>query len=169
METTRHVHLTKPVITQTRNNTTLWIGHLLSDPNDHFGGQTFKCPAEGLLDNIQVFSSAVSQPGEVFLTLHEFDPVSKTWGPVIGKSSVSLQRDDEDKWIQFSLPAVHLNQDTTYGFRLQAPDALVAIGEAASGMKQPFTFGHEWNGDSQNEKGHFYTYFSLAFKVEMCA
>jgi len=169
METTGHASHLRPVITQTQNNTTLWIGHLLSDPNDHFGGQTFKCPAEGTLDNIQVYSSAVQNPGEVMLTLHEFDPVSKTWGPAIGNSALSLQRGDDARWIRFALPSVYLHRDTTYGFRLEAHDALVALGEAASGTNQPFTFGHEWNGDSRNEKGHYFTYFSLAFKVEMCA
>ena len=169
METTRHASHPRPVITQTKNNTTLWIGHLLSDPNDHFGGQTFNCPSEGELDNIQVFSAAVQNPGEIILTLHEFDPASKSWGPVIGKSSISIQRGDDTRWIRFALPSVYLKKDITYGFRLQAQDALVAFGEAASGTNQPFTFGHEWNADSGNEKGHFFTYFSLAFKVEMCA
>jgi hypothetical protein len=56
-----------------------------------------------------------------------------------------------------------------YGFRLQSPDAMIGIGEAASHAKQPFMFGHEWNADSIHERGRFFTYFSLAFKVEMCA
>ena len=45
-----------PIITQTKNNTTLWIGHLQTDPTDHFAGQTFKCPDEGLIDNADVFA-----------------------------------------------------------------------------------------------------------------
>jgi hypothetical protein len=169
METTKLSGHTRPVITQTKNNTTLWIGHLISDPNDHFGGQTFKCPAEGTLDNIQVYSSAVQNPGEVTLTLHEFDPTSKTWGPAMGSSNLSLQKGDDARWIRFTLPSVILQKDVTYGFRLETHDALIALGEAASGTNQPFTFGHEWNADSKNKQGHYFTYFSLAFKVELCA
>ena len=169
MKTTKHAGHTRPVLTQTQNNTTLWIGHLQSDPTDHVGGQTFKCPSEGLLDNIQLYSSAVQYPGEVLLTFHEFDSNTKTWGPSIGNSSLVLQRDDNARWIRFSFLPVQLQRDITYGFRLQSKEALVAIGEAATGNKHPFTFGHEWNADSKNKIGHYFTYFSLAFKVEMCA
>lgn len=160
---------TRPVLTQTQNNTTLWIGHLQSDPTDHFAGQTFACPAEGQLDNIQLYSSAVQCAGEVVLTVHEFDTRSKTWGPPIGSSALEVEKGDNGKWIRFDLPLVQLHKDITYGFRVHANKAMVALGEAATGTKQPFTFGYEWNGDSKNERGHYYSYFSLAFKVEMCA
>jgi hypothetical protein len=136
---------------------------------DHFAGQTFKCPTAGVLDNIQVYSSAVHNPGELTLTLHEFDPATKNWGLAIGNSGVSLQKGDAAKWIRFELDPVPLNREVTYGFRLQTKDAMIGIGEAATGTQQPFTFGHEWNGDSKNQQGHFFSYFSLAFKVEMCA
>ena len=169
METMKTGSHPQPVLTQVQNNTTLWIGHLQSDPTDHFAGQTFKCPSEGLLNNIQVYSSAVHQPGEMSLTMHEFDVTTKTWGPAIGNSSLAIHRGDDARWIRFELQPVPLRKDATYGFRLQSSDALVGIGEAASGVKQPFTFGHEWNGNSKNKTGHFFTYFSLAFKVELCA
>jgi hypothetical protein len=159
----------RPVLTQVENNTTLWIGHLQTDPTDHFAGQTFKCPSAGQLDNIQVYSSTVHQPGHVVLTMHEFDVNTKTWGPAIGNSTLELKRNDTGKWIRFNLQPVPLYKDATYGFRLQTTDALIGIGEAATGTKQPFTFGHEWNGDSKNLIGHFFSYFSLAFKVELCA
>ena len=169
MKTTKHDSLRRPLLTQIQNNTTLWIGHLQSDPTDHFAGQTFKCPSDGLLDNIQVYSSAVQQPGEMSLTLHEFDDKTKTWGPSIGNSSVGLQRGDDAKWIRFELQPLTLRKDAVYGFRLQTNNALIGIGEAATGTKHPFTFGHEWNGDSKNLHGHYYTYFSLTFKVELRA
>jgi hypothetical protein len=159
----------RPVISQAQNNTTLWVGHLKTDPTDHFAGQTFKCPDEGQLDNIQIYSSAVQYGGEVVLTLHEFDPASKKWGSAIGSSTVEVRSGDDDKWIRFALPQVQLRKDASYGFRVQTRNALVALGEAASGNKHPFTFGHEWNGDSLNQTGHYYSYFSLAFKVELCA
>ncbi|MEI9807646.1 MAG: hypothetical protein WDO16_07055 [Bacteroidota bacterium] len=67
------------------------------------------------------------------------------------------------------MPPVQLSKDSTYGFRVQANEAMVGLGEAAAGTKNPFTFGHEWSGDSRNQTGHYYSYFSLAFKVELCS
>ena len=169
MESFKNAGHPRPVLTQTQNNTTLWIGHLQNDPNDHFAGQTFNCPAEGILDNIQVYSAAVHQPGDVELTLHEFDNKNKFWGNAIGHSSLSVKKGDSAKWIRFELPSIPLRKNVTYGFRIQTKDAMIGLGEAASGTKDPFTFGHEWNADSKNQRGHFLTYFSLAFKVELCA
>jgi hypothetical protein len=159
----------RPVLTQTENNTTLWIGHMQKDPNDHLAGQTFICPAGGTLNNIQVYAAAVQNPGEVELTLHPFDPATKTWGPPIGQTSLTLHKGEDKKWIRFETPAVELEQGVSYGFRLHTPDALVALGEAVSFAHKPFTFGQAWNGSTPNGKGHYSTYFSLAFKVEMCA
>ncbi len=169
MKTTMHSSHSRPVITQAENNTTLWIGHLHTDPTDHFAGQTFTCPSAGLLDNIQVYSEAVQYPGELTLTLHEFDVAAKTWGPALCEAVLTIEKNDSNKWIRFNLPAIPLQQGTNYGFRLHTNNALVAIGEAAAGTKQPFSFGHEWNADSNNQKGHYFSYFSLAFKVELCA
>jgi len=121
------------------------------------------------LDNIQLYSAAVQYAGDVVLTLHEFDTGSKNWGPSIGSSTLEVHKDDHTRWIRFSLPPVQLKKDTTYGFRVQTNNALIGLGEAAAGNKYPFTFGHEWSGDSRNERGHYYSYFSLAFKVELCA
>ncbi len=169
MESSKLSKHSRPVLSQAENNTTLWIGHLKTDPNDHFAGQTFKCPSEGVLNNIQVYSSAVSQPGDLSLSLHEFDPETKTWGPSIGNSTLKLDREDESRWIRFELQQVTLKKDATYGFRLYTPNALVGIGEAASGNQDPFPYGYEWNADSTDQEGHFFSYFSLAFKVELCA
>jgi len=159
----------KPVLTQTQNNTTLWVGHLQSDPNGRLAGQTFECPAEGVLNNIQIMASAVSQEGEVMLTLHEFDPESKTWGPAIADSQRDVEKKDQAHWISFDLQPVSLRKDSVYGFRLQSENALIGIGEAASHARQPFSFGHAWSSRSSHDQGNFFRYFSLAFKVEMCA
>ena len=159
----------RPLLTQAEKNTTLWIGHLQSDPNDHYAGQTFRCPSEGLLNNIQVYSSSVYYPGELSLTLHEFNTEGKTWGPAIGNSTLLLERGDDSRWVRFELQPVTLKKDGTYGFRLYTNNALIGIGEAATGNHQPFTFGHEWSADSTDQAGHFFSYFSLAFKVELCA
>jgi hypothetical protein len=168
METMKNSGRPRPVITQTLNNTTLWVGHLQNDPTDHFAGQTFSCPAEGQLDNIQIFSSAVQHPGEMVLSLHAFDPSNKTWGPAIVSSSVEVNKKDEAKWIQFQLASVPLEKGKTYGFRLHTKNAMVAIGEAAAGTRNPFE-GQEWHGNSSDQKGQYFTYFSLAYKIEICA
>jgi hypothetical protein len=159
----------RPILTQTQNNTTLWIGHLHNDPTDHFAGQTFTSPSSGMLDNIQVFSSAVQTPGDVELTLHEFDTGHKTWGLSIGHSIVQVHKGDDARWIRFNLPSIHLRDGATYGFRLHTKNAMIGLGEAATGNKEPFTFGHEWHADSINQQGNFYSHFSLAFKIELCA
>lgn len=168
MKTMKHAGQSRPILTQSNTNTTLWIGHLQTEPTDHFGGQTFRCPSEGMLDNIQLYSSAVQYPGEITLTLHEFDSKTKSWGPAIGSSNLEIKKGDDARWIRFDFTPTPMQKETVYGFRLQSKDALVAIGEAASGTKQPFTFGHEWNADSKNERGNYFSYFSLAFKIEMC-
>ncbi len=159
----------QPILSQTENNTTLWIGHMKTDPYDHIAGQTFKCPSDGVVNNIQVYSSTVQEPGDVALTLHEFDVTSQNWGPAIADASMFLQKGDDARWIRFGLAPVELKKDTHYGFRLQTQNAFIGIGEAASHAKQPFTFGNEWKSDAAGSKGHFYSYFSLAFKVELCA
>jgi hypothetical protein len=159
----------RPVLTQTQNNTTLWIGHMQTDPHDHLAGQTFRCPSAGILNNIQVFAAAVQNPGDVELTLHEFDPAGKTWGPALSRSILTLHKGEDSRWIRFKTPAVELEQGIIYGFRLCTPNALVALGEAVSHAHKPFTFGQLWNAHDASGTGHYSTYFSLAFKVELCA
>ena len=100
----------RPVLTQTENNTTLWVGHLKHGNNDHVAGQTFTCPSEGMLNNIQVYSSAVTRPGELQLTLHEFDDETRTWGPAIGQSAMQVETDDTSSWLRFELEPVALKK-----------------------------------------------------------
>lgn len=169
METSRKGSHSKPILSQTQNNTTLWIGHLQTEAHDHQAGQTFTCPSDGLLNNIQVYSSAVTCPGELRLTLHEFDRESKTWGPPIAGSGVVLQKNDEARWIRFELEPLTLKKDACYGFRLQTEDAFIGLGEAVSHAKKPFAFGLSWMNDTRSKIGKYFNYFSLAFKVEMCA
>jgi hypothetical protein len=157
----------RPLLSQTLSNTTLWLGQLSSDSNDHLAGQTFTSPADGVLHNIQVLSVSVPQPGHLQLTLHQFDCGSREWGPAIATSEALVDKDDEANWIQFKLEPLQLRKDGCYGFRLQTPDAFVGLGEAASHARQPFPFGVSWNGDGANNRGEFYNYFSLAFKVEV--
>jgi hypothetical protein len=168
MKPMRTAYQSHPVITQLQNNTTLWIGHLQTDPTDHFAGQIFSCPADGELNNIQVFSAAVQNPGEMVLTLHAFDAEHKNWGPQLVTATIEVQKSDEEKWIRFNLPPMTLQKNESYGFRLHTNNGMIALGEAAAGIQNPFT-GEEWHADSIDQDGHYYKYFSLAFKVELCA
>ncbi|MCW3116660.1 MAG: hypothetical protein JWM28_742 [Chitinophagaceae bacterium] len=169
METMKNASPIRSLLSQTKNNTTLWIGHLQNDSIDHFGGQTFKCPSDGRLDNIQVYSSVIQRPGEMRLSLHEFDHDSKNWKQSFAWSSVAVSKNDESKWLSFSLTDISLVKDKIYGFRLQSPDAMVGIGELVRASNEPCSYGQEWNADSNNMDGVFFTWFSLAFKVEMVA
>lgn len=110
METKQHSSPSRPVISQAQNNTTLWIGHLRPHTHDHLAGQTFICPSEGLVNNIQVFASAVTQPGEVALTLHEFDSNSRSWGNAIGNSIRQVDQNDDTHWIRFELDPIELKK-----------------------------------------------------------
>ena len=169
METFHNSSKSQIILTQTENNTTLWIGHLQNDPNDHFGGQTFASPADGILDNIQLYASAVSYPGEIILSFHEFKKDTRSWGRAIGESTLHVEQSDHRNWIRFIMPSIRLKKATVYGFRLQTDKAMVGLGEAAHDTNHPFPFGHEWNASTINESGDFYSYFSLAFKVGMRA
>ena len=96
MEVIKTLKRPYPVITQVENNTTVWVGHLQTDPTDHFAGQTFTCPCSGDLNNIQVYSAMVQNPGEMLLSLHAFDQESKTWGPVLASAMTEVEKNDED-------------------------------------------------------------------------
>lgn len=167
MQTT--AHNIQPVISQTEKNTTLWIGHLQTDSKDHDAGQTFTAPGDGTINNIQVYSTLVQNPGDVSLSLHEFDSENKTWGPAIAYANVFLQKGDVARWIRFYLQPVSLKKNASYAFRLHSDTALIGIGEAASNAHKPFATGQEWKGDVDSGKGYFFKYFNLAFKVEMIA
>jgi hypothetical protein len=169
MKTTTFGNHLHPALEQLHRNTCLWIGHMNSGHADHLAGQTFQCPEEGSLSKIQVYSIAVSHPGKLILTLHEFDKQRKNWGQVLSSAEIEVDENDAENWIQFPLQTVHLHKDNTYGFRLKSPDTLVAIGEAAWSSKSPFVYGEEWNTNNIENKDHYYRYFSLAFKVELRA
>jgi hypothetical protein len=169
METMKNAGPIRSILSQTKNNTTTWIGHLQNETLDHLSGQTFQCPDDGILNNIQVYASMIQRPGEVHLTLYEFDEKRKAWSYAIAGSSVSISMTDEGHWLTFSLPHSLLQKGKTYGFRLQSNNAMLGIGEWARGNHEPCSFGQEWNADSNNKEGVFFTWFSLAFKIEMVA
>ena len=164
-----HSHLTKAVLQQTTNNTTSWIGHQSSDNKDIIGGQTFTSPSEVDLEAIEVLTSVVAMPGHVLMTLHSFDSQQESWGPVLGSASVDFNRNDNGKWKSFNISGLHLAKGKSYGFRLQSLDSETYIGvaEAARCSQTPLSnTGQEWQFTNTDAKGHSFSYFSLAFKIE---
>ncbi len=160
----------KAVVQQVTNNTTSWIGHRHGETRSRITGQTFLCPTEGELDSIEVLSAHVTNDGPVQLTLHAFDAEQKTWGPALKSSTAEFKKHDTGKWIAFPLAGQHLQKGMSYGFRLKSESGLVGVGEAAgSNDRLPYIGGQEWTATADDQSGDFYSYLSLAFKVELRA
>ena len=86
------------------------------------------------------------------------------------KLGVEFNKIDTGKWISFPLTGLQLQKGMTYGFRLKSEKGLIGVGEAAGNFNQmPFIGGQEWAATSDNQSGNYYTYLSLAFKVELRA
>ena len=158
------------VAEQTSNTTTSWIGRYAGDNKESKKGQTFQSSSEGELSSIDVFSALVVRSGEVMITLHEFDALSRQWGARLASVTVPFSKSDSDKWISFSLQGVHMQKDKWYGFLLQSPSSLIGIGEAAGTYRQPLEGkGQEWKFTSEDSQGQSFSYFSLAYKVALRA
>ncbi len=170
MNTQHQSHRSYTSVQQLTNNATSWLGHKKGDYKEVSMGQTFVAPAEGDLETIEVFSSIVSIPGQVVLSLHSFDPVRQEWGPSLGSDRVNFNQSCNDRWVSFHIPGPHLVKGLTYGFRLESHDSYVGMGEAAGSSKNPpFESGKEWKFISNSNKVDAFSYFSLAFKVEIRA
>lgn len=170
METNQSRSHLKAVVQQVANNTTSWIGHFHGETKSRVSGQTFICPTAGELDCIEVFSSHVTNDGPVDLTIHSFNPETKVWGSVLGTSRVDFNRMDTGKWISFPLNGLKLQKGMTYAFRLKSDTGLVGVGEAAGIVNHlPYNDGQEWVATSEDQPGNYFTYLSLAFKVELRA
>lgn len=156
-------------VQQVTNNATSWIGHR-RDNEDVISGQTFVAPKEGDLEAIEVFSAIVTKPGNVTMTLHNFDTEQKSWGPALGSSSVAIDSNEAGKWLAFAIPGMHLDKGKSYGFRLESPDTFMGVGEAAGDLSMPpFSYGQEWQFTNEQSEGQSFSYFSLAFKIGMRA
>jgi hypothetical protein len=157
------------VVQQVLYNATSWIGHRCYT-DDVISGQTFIAPKEGDLAAIEIFSAIVTKPGRVIMTLHHFDRVLKSWGPVLKTTSINIKINEAGRWLAFDMPGMHLDKGQSYGFRIQSPDTLIGVGEAAGNLaKPPFSYGQEWQFRNDSCEGKSFSYFSLAFKVDMKA
>lgn len=170
MNTNNHFPAVRPTVEQITHNATTWFGHRRYDNNNMATGQTFLAPAEGDLDSIEVFSSIVTKPGKVTMTLHSFDPQQNKWGPSMGASTVEFNHHSNGKWIPFPLQGLHLNKGLTYGFKLESSETYVGVGEAAWSTNHPsYVVGKEWRFINNSQTPDAYAYFSLAFKVGLRA
>jgi len=158
---------TKIIVTQNSNNSTSWIGHPKTDQIDTKRGQTFLSPFEADLEAIEVFTSLVTHPGEMEMTVHQVDESSKTWGPALVSASIHLDCDDSGKWKSVHITGPHLKKGAYYGFQLECPNSYIGLGEAIFSNSNPTLInGQEWKFTNIDKKGVSYSYFSLAFRVE---
>ncbi len=158
------------VAEQTANNSTGWVGHLPGHNEHVVKGQTFVANEEGDLQAIKVFPNMIAGNSNVQMTLHSFDPQSQRWGQVLGSATVELNGEDAGKWICFDIAGPHLQKGHSYGFRLDSEDSYIGVGEACGSFKQPaFKTGKEWQFTNSNPNGDSFSYFTLAFKVEVAA
>jgi hypothetical protein len=156
----------KIILTQLTHTTTSWIGHQKAEQIDHKSGQTFLSPAEVDLESIEVFISLVTQPGKMAMTVHHFDESSKTWGPAIAFANTHLDCTDSGNWKTLNIDGPHLKKGEYYGIKLESPDSFIGLGEAVGSYSAPaFLDGQEWIFNNFDNKGHCYTYFSLAFRL----
>ena len=158
------------IVEQVTRNTTSWIGHRIIDNKDFIAGQTFVVPEEGDLEAIEIFPSIVTRPGKLVMSIHNFDPLENHWGPALGKSSIDINGKETGQWLAFNLHGMHLHKGRAYGFRLESPDAYIGVAEAAgSHQMPPYEAGREWSFAKNQNSEKSFSYFSLAFKVDMRA
>lgn len=158
------------VLQQVTNNATSWIGRRTKENEGIVSGQTFIASTEGDLDTIHIFSSIVTRPGKVTMTFYNFNQYEKSWGAVLGSASLDFNHNETGKWIAFNFTGLHLHKGQAYGFRLESSDTYVGLGEATGTYKiPPFVSGQVWKFSNINKLGNSYSYFSLAFKVNLRA
>lgn len=159
-----------PAAQQTFHNTTSWLGYRNSDKLEVATGQTFVAVKEGELENIEVFSSMVTTPGLLHMTLHQYDAVEDKWGPSLASASLPVNAGQNDRWLVFKMPGLHLSKGATYGFKLESNDTFIGIGEAVGcAGNPPYEAGIQWRFNKLEKKANLYKYFSLAFKVALSA
>lgn len=158
------------VAEQTSNNSTGWVGEVPGNKEHVVKGQTFIADEDGDLLAIKVFPNVVAGKSKVMMTVHNYDPQKQSWGQAIGSVNLELHRNDAGKWISFDIHGPHLQKGHSYGFRLDIEKSYIGMGEACGSFKQPaFITGEEWQFTNANPEGDSFTYFSLAFKVEVAA
>lgn len=159
-----------PVVQQTLNNSTGWIGKFPGDNMEIVRGQTFVAEEGGDIDAIEIWPNMISANGLIHMSLHTFDPVENKWGPEIDSSVVELDSSDAGKWVAFNMHGLHLHRGRTYGFLMGSDGSCFGIAEAVWGADQQLrNKGQEWKFVNKNSLGDTFSYFSLAFKIDLRA
>ena len=169
MKTYHPANSSRTLVSQLENNSTQWLGSLPLSKISFKVGQTFVTPSSALVDSVQICADAIQSNGLIELSFHEFNEASHTWGAELGKSSLQVARKAGDSWLNFDLGSIRLEKNKTYGFMLTSNDALVAISEVAWGHKDSKPSGEEWSIRSNEKEEHFFNYFSLVYKIGICA
>lgn len=155
---------------QTEHNVTGWVGHRPGPLRDISRGQTFKSAREAVINRVEVFTELVMKPGTVTLTLHNFDPESKTWGPELTKVTANLTPENAGSWLGFEVPKLQVVKDGSYGFRIESGDSYFGVGEVAGSAKRPpNAAGQEWVFSDKGNPLNAFHYFSLSFRVKAVA
>lgn len=159
-----------PVAVQTGNNSTGWIGDMPGSEEHFIKGQTFKPDKDGALCYIDVFPNIIPRKAKVMMTIYDFDSDKDHWGNSMGATTMQMNSIDSGKWVSFEFAGLTLEKGKTYGFKLDVEDAYIGMGEACGSYKQPvLQTGKEWQFTRKNPDGNAFTYFSLAFRVEVAA
>lgn len=170
METPTNNILEIAAVQQITNNTTCWIGRRSRNNDNIVTGQTFVAFVEGDLEAIEVFSSIVTKPGKVTMTLYSFNKYRKSWGDELGSVSIDFDYSETGKWISFNFTGLRLDKGKSYGFRLASTDTYIGLGEATGSYKiPPFIYGEKWIFSKKDQAGQCSSYFSMAFKVGLRA
>ncbi len=169
MKTYLHTPSTKTLVSQLENNSSQWLGSLPLSQISFKVGQTFVTPASAMVDSVQICADAIQSNGVVELSFHEFNESAHSWGAELGKSSLQVARKAGDSWLKFDLGNISLEKHKTYGFILTSNDALIAISEVAWGQKDSKPTGEEWSIRSNEKEEHFFNYFSLVYRIGICA
>ncbi len=169
MKAVVNTRATRSAVQQVTTNTTSWIGHQPLDHKNIIGGQTFMVPVAADLEAIEVFTSMVTTPGKVQLTLYSFDSQLQSWGSVLGSADADVTLSDNGKWKVFPINGLHLEKGNSYGFKLES-NSFIGMGETAGcSQAPPLLNGKEWKFTNHEPNGDCYAYFSLAFKVDVRA
>ncbi len=156
-------------IQQTINNSTGWIGHLPGDKKEIIKGQTFVAEQEGDLESIEILTNMITDNGSVKMSLHTFDALENSWGPELDATILKVNAKDTGKWIAFNMHGLHLDRGKTYGFKMESDNGCIGVAEAAwSASQPPINKGQEWSFTDKGI-GNAFSYYSLAFKVDVRA
>lgn len=169
MNTTKSNHL-HSVVEQADHNITGWMGHHPGKQQNICLGQTFKSASDANVSEIEIYADAVMYPGTIQLTLHQYDPETKIWGPELLKTSTKVTSEDTGEWLRFNFDNLHIQKGFSYGLKLASDDSYLGLGEVAGSAKNPpMIFGQEWLFSVSGETINVFNYFSLSFKVREAA